>query len=269
VILSPYISCGAKDHVTEIPATTRWYEVVEMITVALLTSRTRRLTEEGIQKRVERFFRKGKDRTWATSVHDDIENTLLREDMNFDVDFPVLSHASGGEPIYSLKPGHENSTLKRFYNLGRVGYFDIPVTGTSFQSLPHEMRVMIMRRLFILNAEIHVQLDSSGPQTQPPFNYKFAVFGPEDDKSPGGLPQFQHNRIGPIERLFALAVTDWENRGMALQIFYAENKFVLGPFLPISGQTNINMFHLGHWKAAIGQHACSFLHENYSFEESG
>jgi hypothetical protein len=70
---------------------------------------------------------------------------------------------------------------------------------------------------------------------------------------------------GPIKNLFALAKTNAELRGLALEVFFGQNKFILGPFDEIAGETELELYHLGHWKQAIGAHSCAFLHTNVSF----
>jgi hypothetical protein len=62
--------------------------------------------------------------------------------------------------------------------------------------------------------------------------------------------------------LLAIAAARPEIHGLALEVFYQENSFVLGPFLTMEDQPDLYLYHLGHWKHSIGWRACSYLREN-------
>ena len=136
----------------------------------------------------------------------------------------------------------------------------------NLMALPVELKVMIIRDLLLLETNIHVLVDTTrGPvrwSSAPPFKYNFYVL------RPGIEPTFliplvtEHGEEypGSIQSPFALAGVNKELRELALQVFYGENKFVLGPFHNIGrGQPDVGMYHLRHWKNAIGGQASSFL----------
>ncbi|KAH7078852.1 hypothetical protein BKA63DRAFT_601111 [Paraphoma chrysanthemicola] len=193
-------------------------ETKEMMAIALLRSRTRRLSQEQLK------------------VSDEIEIIVQEEDRSFDDDFPVVGHNENGCPIYHLALGRENSILsKRLYTLGRVGYYDIKPAkkerkeveeyALRMVDLPDELKLKIVNSLFKLETDIQVILRRSGQGSAPPFKYNFLVWGPEDD--PEGAPPLARSETeaGPIKNIFALAEVNKKFRGLVLQVFYGEKRF--------------------------------------------
>jgi len=138
-------------------------------------------------------------------------------------------------------------------------------------ALPVELKVMIIRNLFLLPTDIHVLQDTTRETVRwssaPPFKYNFYVIRPgiEPTFLIPLVPEPSNEYPGSIQSPFALAGVNKELRELALQVFYGDNKFVLGPFFNIGrGQPDVGMYHLGHWKNAIGGQASSFLRENYT-----
>tara|TARA_R110002003_G_scaffold186_10_gene14588 strand:- start:4976 stop:5971 length:996 start_codon:yes stop_codon:yes gene_type:complete len=249
------------------------FEVKEMMAIALLRSPSRRLRKRPLRMEVNNLFNRVKIKEFIKVVSGEISAILKEEVVNFDNNFPIVGNTSSGRPIFHLAPGHENYILKeRLYDLGAVGYFDVEPGRTSnapgmsaLLSLPKELQVMIIKYLFKLGTDIHVILDRTSQTSAPPFRYNFFVFAPEDDVD-GPPPRTRSSsEPGPIKNLFALAKTNAELRGLALEVFYGQNKFILGPFDEIAGETELELYHLGHWKQAIGAHSCAFLHTNVSF----
>jgi hypothetical protein len=143
--------------------------------------------------------------------------------------------------------------LERLYGLGPVGYID-DNTIPRLDLLSLKVRKKILRLLLKFETPLHVQLVPSG-------RYSFAVFGPHDDPS-RGLPPFHDHQVGPVDNLLAIAAARPEIHRLALEVFYQENSFVLGPFLTMEDQPDLYLYHLGHWKRSIGWRSCSYLREN-------
>lgn len=220
------------------------FEVTEMMAIVLLMRWNRKLSTKGIQWEVRDFFGPG--------MADIVEAILRQENMEFDNDFLVTGTNSRGSPIHSLPSGQENLLLERLYGTRPVAYVDDTILWLIL--LSNQLQVKALRPVLKLGAPVHAQLDPSG-------QYNFAVFGPHDDPS-GPLPAFRIGRVGPVMKLFAISETNSQFRDLALQIFYGENSFVLGPFPPMEDQPDLYLCHLGHWKNAIGERACSYLREN-------
>ena len=142
--------------------------------------------------------------------------------------------------------------LERLYGPSPVAYVDDTIAWLIL--LSDQLKVKVLQSVLNLGTTVHVQLEPSG-------QYNFAVFGPHDDPS-GPLPAFRIGQIGPVVKLFAIAETNSQFRDLALQIFYGENSFVLGSFPYLEHQPDLYLYHLGHWKNAIGERACSYLREN-------
>ncbi|KAH3912319.1 hypothetical protein HBI56_005100 [Parastagonospora nodorum] len=222
------------------------FEVKEMVVIALLMSWKRQSSTRGIQEIVRDLFGPG--------MNDMIVAISRQEEMDYDNDFPVVADTtSQGLPIHSLPSGQENMLLERLYGLGPVGYID-DNTIPRLDLLSLKVRKKILRLLLKFETPLHVQLVPSG-------RYSFAVFGPYDDPS-GGLPAFHDRQVGPVDNLLAIATARPEIHGLALEVFYQENSFVLGPFLTMEDQPDSYLYHLGHWKLSIGWKACSYLREN-------
>ncbi|KAH7073383.1 hypothetical protein FB567DRAFT_633217 [Paraphoma chrysanthemicola] len=230
----------------------------ELLTTGTILNKRIRTGRRGITK----LFNRAGDAEFASEISDEIEMILQEEDCSFDNDFPVVGHNEMGEPIYHFVPGRENSILsKRLYTLGRVGYYDIKPSkkkreeakkcASSLGDLPDELKVMIVRSLFKLDADIQVILRRPG-QAAPPFKYNFFLWGLGDALDGAPPPTRSGTEVGQIKNMFALAGVNREFRGLVMQVLYGENKFAFGPFRRIEGVPNRKMYHFGHWKNAIG-----------------
>ncbi|KAF2031298.1 hypothetical protein EK21DRAFT_111122 [Setomelanomma holmii] len=232
------------------------FEVIEMMALVMLRSPTRTFSKEMLRREIFQLFKRMKTGDFVQQVASAMDSIFHNEDVRFDISFLVVKHTSMGWPIYHLGPGQENTILEaRLYD-HVIEKLDVPYKPANstihkecpLSFLPNELKVRILCKLFRLGTDIHVILEPTRQVLRPPFKYNFVVFGPEDDPS-SALPDTRCSRQpGPIENFFAITEANAELRALALQVFYNENKFVLGPFASIAGETDINLYHLGHWK---------------------
>ncbi|KAI4955915.1 hypothetical protein J4E91_000124 [Alternaria rosae] len=95
-----------------------------------------------------------------------IDEYLFEVQDNFDQDFPVTGMNIHGETQFTMRPGQENKIFAPRYDLGQIGYHNIPnwpansnIASRLMTDLPSELMLIVLENLFKFDQDIHLVFD--------------------------------------------------------------------------------------------------------------
>jgi hypothetical protein len=184
------------------------------------------MDREAIYRSVQDHYR----RAQTGGIMDMVEEVLLFEEDMFDQDFPVTKVTHRGRPRFTMRPGVENKIFKPWYDLGQVGYYDIPdwpadsnIASKLVTSLPAELMLIVLENIFKFNEDIHAVFDDDEGE------YVFVVEREQHLKEyPYGLqgvdmPRGNFWRLPILRDFFAFGATGRVNRALMMNVFHKNN----------------------------------------------
>ncbi|KAI4692278.1 uncharacterized protein J4E84_003247 [Alternaria hordeiaustralica] len=204
----------------------------------MLRSETVVFTERDISaciwRRGSRFYeRQDKINEYVFKVQHKIDEYVLKVQDNFDQDFPVTGMDFCGETQFTMRPGQENKIFAPWYDLGQIGYHDIPdwpansnIASRLMTDLPAELMLIVLENLFKFDQDIHIVFDHDVDE------YIFIVEREQHLKEfPHGLqgvqmPMGNFWKLPYCHEFFAFGATGEANRAMMMGVFH-RNKFIV------------------------------------------
>ncbi|KAI4653676.1 hypothetical protein J4E93_001443 [Alternaria ventricosa] len=173
---------------------------------------------------------------WGYRFHerqDKIDEYVFKVQDNFDQDFPVTGMDFRGKTQFTMRPGQENKIFAPWYDLGQIGYQDIPdwpansnIASRLMTDLPAELMLIVLENLFKFDQDIHIVFDHDEDE------YIFIVEREHHLKEyPQGLqgvamPMGNFWKLPYCHEFFAFGATGAANRAMMMGVFH-RNKFIL------------------------------------------